>query len=226
MGDKTATLSFYATITIPIGLFSNMSAKVTLVILPFFCRLGCVVQRQTNNCFSHEERSWKALIPLFPGASSLQWRTVGETGLNPGQSPGNVSSQTSVQVAGLSEPKAVCQRQHLPLYHIKPDTLLFAGLSDIIMLTKISKRLNVLISRRVYRQLLIMLHGGSLLRVRSFWHDQTHEPFMGIEILTNWKIFQPHTRRLCSFASISFFFFEKFQMFERLWTTADGWMDG
>lgn len=174
MGNKTAALSFYATTTIPIGLFSNMSANVTLVILPLFCYLGCVVQSQTKkkktqNCFSHEERSWKALIPLFSGAFSLEWCTVCETGLNPGLSLGNVSSQTSVHVAGLSEEpwrcgweqKAVCQWQHeqlLPLYHIKPAMLLFAGLSDILMLTKISKCLNVLLSRRVHRQLLIMLH--------------------------------------------------------------------
>lgn len=35
MGDKAAARSFYTTITLPVGLFSNVSANVTVIILSF-----------------------------------------------------------------------------------------------------------------------------------------------------------------------------------------------
>lgn len=45
MGDKAAARSFYATITLPAGLFSNVSANVTDYSAFFFYLLGCVVER-------------------------------------------------------------------------------------------------------------------------------------------------------------------------------------
>lgn len=35
MGDKAAARSFYTTITLPVGLFSNVSANVTVILLSF-----------------------------------------------------------------------------------------------------------------------------------------------------------------------------------------------
>lgn len=79
--DKTAALSFHATVTIPVGLFSNVSANVSVIILPFFkswlcCFCSLHKKELMQKCFSHLVRSFeekpKALTcPLFPVTFSL-----------------------------------------------------------------------------------------------------------------------------------------------------------
>lgn len=70
MGDKAAARSFYATITLPVGLFSNMSANVTVIILSFSFIVFVVLLRDFEN-IKQENKDAELLFP--PREDGRSW---------------------------------------------------------------------------------------------------------------------------------------------------------
>lgn len=70
MGDKAAAPSFYATITLPVGLFSNVSANVTVIILSFSFIVLVVLLRDFEN-IGQENKDAELLFP--PREDAWSW---------------------------------------------------------------------------------------------------------------------------------------------------------
>lgn len=113
MEDKAAARSFYATITLPVGLFSNVSANVTVIILSFSFIVPVLLLRDFENV-KQENKDAESLLPRREdgqsGTASFQVRlpfpgqviSPSEQGHTP-STRDSVSSQSSVHVAGLVE---------------------------------------------------------------------------------------------------------------------------